>query len=355
MKDIGKLSRRLGNVEKMTTLNLLERNALGFETLDANGLSRFKSGIVVDNFQGHRVGDAFHIDYKNSMDFLGGTLRSIHVSKSVDLEENVSTESARTSAGYQKTGDLITLPYTEVVLTEQPFASTVERVAPFMTATWKGVMTIDPTQDNWMETEIAPQLIINREGNYDATVAAIGNNMGSVWNSWQTTWSGTVQRDDGVPPPQAAEMGAVGDDWGDDMDGPGGEDANEGAEGGDGGGKVLCGELYRQGLLPHDIYMGDLAYARDYVHEYTRNGYLIWANPLVRLMRKSKLVTNMVKPIASAWAEEMAYRASNVGNGNKFGATLFYLAPICTGIGAVLKLFNVETCPESIRSFVENK
>ena len=211
MKDIGKLSRRLGNVERMTTLNLLERDALGFETLDANGLSRFKSGIVVDNFQGHKVGDAFHPDYKNSMDFLGGILRPIHVSKSIDLEENVSTDSARTSAGYQKTGDLITLPYTEVVLTEQPFASTVERVAPFMTATWKGVMTIDPTQDNWMETEIAPQLIINREGNYDATVAAIGNNMGSVWNSWQTTWSGTVQRDDGVPPRPVREN----DDWDD--------------------------------------------------------------------------------------------------------------------------------------------
>ena len=70
------------------------------------------------------------------MDFSEGTLRPIHVTKSVDLEENVSTDSARTSAGYQKTGDLITLPYTEVVLTEQPFASTIERVAPFKTATW---------------------------------------------------------------------------------------------------------------------------------------------------------------------------------------------------------------------------
>jgi len=166
--------------------------------LDANGLNRFKSGIVVDNFQGHRVGDAYHKDYRNSMDFSSGILRPIHVTKSIDLEENATTDAARTSAGYQKTGDLITLPYTEVVLTEQPFASTVERVAPFLTATWKGVLTIDPTQDNWMETEIAPQLIINREGNYDAVVAAIGNNMGTVWNSWQTTWAGVVVRDDGV-------------------------------------------------------------------------------------------------------------------------------------------------------------
>jgi len=175
--------------------------------LDANGLNRFKSGIVVDNFQGHRVGDAFHKDYKNSMDFAMGELRPIHVTKSVDLEENVSTDVARTSAGYQKTGDLITLPYTEVVLTEQPFASTIERVAPYLTATWKGVVSLDPTQDNWMETEIAPELVINREGNYDAVVAAIGNNMGVVWNSWQTTWSGTVQRDDGISTPNYLNEG----------------------------------------------------------------------------------------------------------------------------------------------------
>jgi hypothetical protein len=197
MKDIGKINDRLSTVEKITTLSLLERNAADFEVLDANGLNRFKSGFIVDNFQGHSVGDAYHKDYRNSMDFQSGELRPLHVSKSVDLEENVTTDAARTSAGYQKTGDLITLPYTEVVLTEQPYASTVERVAPYLTATWKGFVSLDPTQDNWMETEIAPQLVINREGNYDAVVAAIGNNMGAVWNGWQTTWQGVVQRDDG--------------------------------------------------------------------------------------------------------------------------------------------------------------
>jgi hypothetical protein len=135
MKDIGKIHDRLSTVEKMTTLSLLERNAADFEVLDANGLNRFKSGFIVDNFQGHSVGDAYHKDYRNSMDFQKSMLRPLHVSKSVDLEESVTTDDARTSAGYQKTGDLITLPYTEVVLTEQPYASTVERVAPYLTAT----------------------------------------------------------------------------------------------------------------------------------------------------------------------------------------------------------------------------
>ena len=303
MKDIGKLNRRLSNVERMTTLNLLEKDALNFETLDANGLSRFKSGIVVDNFQGHKVGDAFHRDYKNSMDFMQGTLRPIHVSKSVDLEENVSTDSARTSAGYQKTGDLITLPYTEVVLTEQPFASTVERVAPFMTATWKGVLAIDPTQDNWMETEIAPQLIINREGNYDATVAAIGNNMGTVWNSWQTTWSGTVQRDDGLP----AQPPGFGDDGGDDWDGMDAEAADaadaadgpgEGGEGADGG-KIICtamNNMYGFGGFRNALWM---KYQKNHMsREEFELGYHKLIMPLVKKMPTNKYIRKFLETAA---------------------------------------------------------
>ena len=194
MKDIGRINDRLANVERLTTLSLLEKNAAEFEVTDANGLNRFKSGFVVDNFRGHRVGDAFARDYRNSMDFSEGTLRPVHVTKSVDLEESATSDDARTGAGYQKTGDLITLPYTEVVLTEQPFASSIERVAPFLTATWLGILSIDPTQDNWFETEIAPQLIINREGNFDAVTAALGNSIGTVWNAWQTTWAGIVTR-----------------------------------------------------------------------------------------------------------------------------------------------------------------
>ena len=161
-------------------------------------MNRFKSGFVVDNFRGHSVGDSFARDYKNSIDFEQGILRPTHVSKSVDLEESVSSDDARTGAGYKKTGDLITLPYTEKVLTEQPFASTVERVAPFLIANWEGILAISPTQDNWFETEIAPQLIINREGNFDAVVASLGNSIGTVWNSWQTTWAGVVTRGGGA-------------------------------------------------------------------------------------------------------------------------------------------------------------
>ena len=35
-----------------------------------NGLNRFKSGFIADNFAGHRVGDVLHPDYKASIDMI---------------------------------------------------------------------------------------------------------------------------------------------------------------------------------------------------------------------------------------------------------------------------------------------
>ena len=193
MKDIGKIAKRLDHVEYYTALNLLERDAESFEVTDANGLNRFKSGFVVDNFKGHRVGDTVHRDYKNSMDFELGQLRPKHKAKGIELKESVTTDAERTAAGYKKTGDLITLPYTEETLTEQPYASRTEKIDPAIASVWIGDITLSPSSDTWFETEVLPELIINEEGDYDAVLAQEANNLGTVWNSWQTQWSGVVE------------------------------------------------------------------------------------------------------------------------------------------------------------------
>ena len=195
MRDIAELERRVDNVEYYTALNMLERDAESFEVTDSNGLNRFKAGFIVDNFSGHRVGDVQHKDYKVSIDMQKGQLRPVHKTKPISLEESVSTTSARTTAGYQKTGDLITLPYTEEVFSEQPFASRVEKVTPLLSHEWVGKITISPDADEWFETEIAPELIINVDGNFDAVTAAAQNQLGTVWNSWETQWSGSTRRE----------------------------------------------------------------------------------------------------------------------------------------------------------------
>ena len=170
MKDIGRLEQRLENVEYYTSLSLLERDAESFQIQDANGLDRFKSGFVVDNFSGHKVGDVQHKDYKIAMDGMSNLARPTYKANGVSLIENATTDAARTTLGYKKTGDLITLPYTEELFTEQPYATRVERLTPVLISQWIGVLELDPPGDEWFETEVAPKLIVNVEGNYDTIV-----------------------------------------------------------------------------------------------------------------------------------------------------------------------------------------
>ena len=67
--------------------HLLERDAESFEIQDANGLNRFKSGFVVDNFSGHRVGDAGNADYKIAIDQQNNEARPKCVLRNVGLIE----------------------------------------------------------------------------------------------------------------------------------------------------------------------------------------------------------------------------------------------------------------------------
>jgi len=193
MRDIGNLEARMDTIEYMTALSLLEKSAESFEVTDANGLNRFKSGFVVDNFSGHIVGDTAHADYNIAMDMENNTARPMHKTRGLFLSENATTDGERASLGYKKTGDLITLPYTEETFTEQSYATRVERVTPFLVSQWVGDLQLDPQHDEWFETEIAPELVINREGDFNATVNRLSNQLGTIWNAWETQWTGWAQ------------------------------------------------------------------------------------------------------------------------------------------------------------------
>ena len=57
VRDIGRLEKRIENVEYYTQLSLLESEAQNLQIQDSEGLDRFKNGIIVDNFTGHGIGD----------------------------------------------------------------------------------------------------------------------------------------------------------------------------------------------------------------------------------------------------------------------------------------------------------
>ena len=186
MRDIGRIQGRVKNLERVTSLNALEQETNLQQIQDADGLDRFKSGFVTDNFRGHRTGDTSHPDYKIAVDRTTGTLRPQHNSKFVDI--SLTTGS---SSGYQKTGDLITLPYTEEAYVNIDKASTTEFVNPYDVVLFNGNVTLNPSRDMWFDTQRLPAVRRTVEGDYDTVLQGVGNALGTVWNNWQDDWLGT--------------------------------------------------------------------------------------------------------------------------------------------------------------------
>src|SRR6056300_328544 len=203
MRDIGKLENRIKNIEYYTQLSLLEADAQSLQIQDADGFDRFKNGFVVDNFTGHNVGDVGNNDYKLSIDRARGEARTPFNEDVIELEERDDDLTAivaadRTAANYSKTGDLITLPYTETAYLQQPYATKTENLNPFLVFDWIGDITLDPPVDEWKETRVAPELVVNVNGTFDnlAINAGLDNTsateipVGTEWNEWQDQWSG---------------------------------------------------------------------------------------------------------------------------------------------------------------------
>jgi len=102
-------------------------------------------------------------------------------------------------------------------------------------------------------------------------------------------------------------------------------------------GTVICSELYRQGVMPKHIYALDVVYGHSLyvIYPEVTVGYHLWAKPLVKVMKKSKLVTKLVSIPAMAWARNMA------GDYNFFGSVISMIGePICNIVGKVKLSFS---------------
>ena len=163
MRDIGKLEDRIENLEIVTSLSLLELDTKTLQIRDGVG-DRFKSGFFVDDFKDNQRLDlenqdnTVNIDSENQemvvpIDFYTvkpvlGVSDSINIS-SADFSQNLPL----LDDNVQKTGDLITLAYTEVVSDiGNPQASRVENVNPYEVVVRRGRILLTPSSDNWTET-----------------------------------------------------------------------------------------------------------------------------------------------------------------------------------------------------------
>jgi len=204
MRDIGRIEKRVENIEYYTQLSLLESEAQNMQIQDADGFDRFKNGIIVDNFTGHGIADVTDDDYSVSMDMGQGELRPAFSQDIIALKEINSdltttiTEQLRSDSGYFSSGDLLTLPFDAISYRNQPYASTTVNLNPYEVVPYVGRIELNPPMDEWMDTRKQPDLVVDIPGSYDtltnlASEGVLDLNMGTVWNGWNDFWAGSVE------------------------------------------------------------------------------------------------------------------------------------------------------------------
>ena len=213
MQDIALLEDRIQNLEYYTALSLLESNTESLFIPDNAGLTRFKSGIYVDNFSGTatqlKLGKV-----TNSVDPSNLELRPTHYTTEVDLLLGsrsligIGTTASATADprfvtdlignGIKRTGQLLTLDYDSAPRIVQGFATRVENVTPYLVTTYTGNIVLFPSSDIWIDqVRLQPQRIevdnytqTRRQLEFDGYDPQTG--LGPVrWGTWNTTWTGS--------------------------------------------------------------------------------------------------------------------------------------------------------------------
>ena len=173
MRDIGNIEDRVENLERYTTLSLLEIDVKSIEIQDFEGRNRFKSGFFVDNFSTYEKIDlANSILQVNSTNQMEPLRQRTSVALQVASKENKIPENFDLSQNFelldsnvQKTGDLITLKYEEVNWLQQPFATEVINVNPFSVISYEGQVELKPENDIYVRTIQLEDNIIRRTVN----------------------------------------------------------------------------------------------------------------------------------------------------------------------------------------------
>ena len=211
MFDISRLETRIKNIEFYTQLSLLETDTANLNIRDAvTGLDRFKSGFFVDNFRSHGAHAITHPNFRASIDKAESQLRPLHYTHGIDLllgseqvigigttanpAADLTQVSDLQSNALRKTGDVITLDYTESEFIKQQFATRTENVNPFAVINWVGVAQLNPASDTWLDEKRLDVNNISLEGGYQTFMDAfaVDPNTGFApidWGAWEEEWS----------------------------------------------------------------------------------------------------------------------------------------------------------------------
>lgn len=159
MQDIRDIENRIQRLEYYTLLNALEANAAttAIPSEACSSIEVFKNGFLVDSFDTYNIANINDSEFNAYIDTSQSVLKPLEDNYFIDL---VYDSVASASSNVQKTGDLVTLPYTEVTFIEQPIANR-ERSLHTQTWSFRGTMTVVPRIDNSFDTNVTASSIID--------------------------------------------------------------------------------------------------------------------------------------------------------------------------------------------------
>lgn len=180
MKDISRLEQRIDDLTELTTLSLLELNTSSVAILDSAGIARTKSGFLADNFTNYAFSEIERDEYRAAIDPAENILTCEQFPNNLRLiyDDGASSSTLK--------GDLLLLPYNNNnPLVIQDIATETINVNPFAVVNSTGHMDLSPSSDVWVETQWAPDNIVDG-GITTRTVGSerVVNNLATWSNSW---------------------------------------------------------------------------------------------------------------------------------------------------------------------------
>lgn len=205
MRDINTIENRVTNLERVTSLSLLELNTQTLQIRDAKGINRFKTGFFVDDFKNTNLINlevsSIEVDSKNnyltpkiSKNSLG--LKPVSAQSITDENLDLSTNFDLYDSNVKKTGDAITLMYESIGWIEQPLATGVENVNPFHVVSYNGTITLNPSSDSWVRTIRLEDVNVNVNVSTSKNVSLNGG--WKIFKGSETNITSTVNNVDNI-------------------------------------------------------------------------------------------------------------------------------------------------------------
>lgn len=155
MSDIGNIDNKLNELENLLKLTVLDTKTNNVNIIDINGLNKIKTGFATDEFTNYTLSDTKNILYNCGIDTEKNILLPNKTNTNITLIPKYQN-----SVNYKKTGQILSIDYTEIECVEQNNSTHSEEINLFGEINWQGVLKCTPNSNNWM-SEISDKASID--------------------------------------------------------------------------------------------------------------------------------------------------------------------------------------------------